>query len=447
MAKKPPPKPITRQFEYMGREARSHAYFNQLPIDADTKLLDKKLKQNPNFVHNTPEWNSQRKGEFKYYFDDMKQYVKENNRLPSHGKDPTSKGYVSVTGSRAQPNLIGLSDGNHRFQVAKDLKMKRVPVQFTPNAIDYYRAGPLIKDKTGHDPYNSTKGSKKMATKKKGGSGRKGGGKTPDWKKSNPQNPYNNAGPKVRASSTGAPSWDHYEKTLDRADNSRSNRLKKQAKAFRSGKNLGDAYARAERNPNSRLKLKDFDNSPREVRQMIKQADVDARRDNKAGWKALKGMGRKNAQARGVADYKRVVGSTPGQFSHQATMQKKPVINNGYAAKSGVSDYARYNDAKSRMGQRGMLGKGDPQSRLANAAGVGAGAASAAARVGVRTAFTNPVVAAGVTAYALASAANTKFGISRKIVDKIAPKYDPGVYRTNKASGQAYKTPTKKKKR
>lgn len=376
------------------------------------------------------------------------------------------------------PGYHTISDGNHRFLAAQDLKMKRVPIRMDSSAIDYSKEGPMIKDKTGRDPYNY-QGRNAMP--------KKNPPKTPAWKKASPNNPYNNAGPKIKASSTGPTRvrdsslnnrqiFDTQGRTIGKRSLKADNIEKAMGREMKRMDAMGFGPNEPQTGPGASNRAANY-----WAKRMKGTANVDA---------AGAGMGRKNAQAKATSQYKRLISETPGQRNVRAGMQKKPVgyglnervdrvwqglknfshtygpkgteatgnvSSSGFKAPkepldkitrqspSGIGDYAKYNRTTGAMGGRGRLGKpkidGGAMARgelsklnrtAAKAVGVGGGAPTRLIGAGV-----NITTAAGIGAMLL-----DRYG--QKKLDA-AYEASGTEFKVNKDSGQAYKVKRKKK--
>ena len=201
----------------------------------------------------------------------------------------------------------------------------------------------------GYDPYNKPAAAKPKAGK-------------PAYTKASPNNPRNNAGPKIKASSRGPTS------------------LKASQTARQAGK--VDNVSKAMTREFQRATPKNTFSTKAAVR----------------GTQAGEGMVRKNVQKTAEVGLKRMTSPTNPKVS------------------KGVNAYAKYNQ---RMTQ---LPKGvSPTATKAVARGAGRVLGAAGRIAGAAGA----VFTAAQAGYALGSAVNKKYNISGKIVDSISPKYDP----------------------
>lgn len=242
-----------------------------------------------------------------------------------------------------------------------------------------------VPSNKGYDPYNKPTASKPKPK--------------PNPNKASPNNPYNNAGAKIKASSRGPTSFDESFGRGLKSDN--SIRAYKRAAARQMALNPGSEPA---------FKYK---------------SNVD-----RASSEASKGMWRKNAARKATVDAAR-----------RARPSKIGWAKVGGAAKGSAVKWGTAGAKKAAPAMLGGYLKG-----IASTAG---------AAVGRSLGPIGAVVGAGQVGYEIGKAANKKWNISGRIVDALSPSYDPnstGRSRTLTKSG-SYDNPAlqrhhaKKKKR
>lgn len=209
--------------------------------------------------------------------------------------------------------------------------------------------------KKGYDPYN-----KPTAAKPK---------PRPNPYKAGPNNPHNNAGPKVRATSS--------------AKGGRAAVSSAQSREFQR------AYHTKATGPNSFDGIKGKGFSPRVGEAQFRAAEAGS------------GMASKNAAKKTAVDAAR-----------RARPSKIGWARAGGAAKKGSA--VKWGTGGAKVPKPSMLGK----AALGKAASVGSKLLKGAGAVGA-------VVGAAQAGYAVGTALNNKFNISSKMVDYFSPKYDP----------------------
>lgn len=208
----------------------------------------------------------------------------------------------------------------------------------------------------GYDPYNKPTASKPKAK--------------PNRYPASPNNPYNNAGPKVKATSRGPTSY-------------------------------GEVFDRPVKGNNARKAL--TRSADRAFMQNSDKSFVPKARE------AAAGMARKNAAKKAAVDSAR-----------KARPSKLGWANASGAKAGGVKGQG----IQSRPGG-GMVKWGTAGAKRAPSATLGGYAKGAAKVAGGALSRLNAAATAGAVGYAAGTALNKKFNISGRIVDAIAPKYNP----------------------